>query len=270
MYTLRRWWERYSIQTILIAIAIIGAWSVRATKGLFLVELYYWMSYPFQAQTSPDQVRANAQFSELQARLVELEAQNQQLQTLLGYTSKLPEGTISAPIIGRPADQWWQQVTLGRGGNDGVVEGSVVLGLGGLVGRVTDVTPNTSRVLLISDPSSQIGVTVSRSRAMGYLRGQTGDKAIMVFFDKLPDVRPGDVISTSRLSQLFPPGVPIGRVESINLDKSPAPEVVVQLSAPISSLEWVVVNGPENARIGKEIEELNRERDLQTPRSDAE
>ena len=219
---------------------------MRATQGLFLVELYYWASYPFQPQTSQTQILANAQVLELQDRVLELETQNQQLQTLLGYTSKLPKQTISAPIIGRPADQWWQQVTLGRGATDGVTPGSVVLGIGGLVGRVTSVTPHTSRVLLISDPSSQIGVTVSRSRAMGYLRGQTGDKAIMVFFDKLPDVRPGDVISTSKLSQLFPSGLPIGRVESIQLDKSPAPEVVVQLSAPISSLEWVIIQSSEN------------------------
>ncbi|MEM9213565.1 MAG: rod shape-determining protein MreC [Cyanobacteria bacterium P01_F01_bin.150] len=245
MYTLRRWWERYSIQTALIAIALIGAWAIRATHGLFLVELYYWISYPFQPQASSEQVLADVQVAELQDRLLELEAQNQQLQTLLGYTSQLPEETISAPIIGRPPDQWWQQITLGRGSADGVTLGSVVWGIGGLVGRVTDVTPHTSRVLLISDPSSQIGVTVSRSRAMGYLRGQTGSKAVMVFFDKLPDVRPGDVISTSKLSQLFPSGLPIGRVESIQLDKSPAPEVVVKLSAPISSLEWVVIQSTQ-------------------------
>ena len=266
MYTLRRWWERYSIQTVLIAIALIGAWSMRATKGLFLVEAYYWLSYPFQSQTSPDQIRANAQLTELEDRLVELEAQNQQLQVLLGYTAKLPDATVSAPIIGRPADQWWQQVTLGRGSNDGVTPGSVVLGLGGLVGRVTDVTPHTSRVLLISDPSSQIGVTVSRSRAMGYLRGQTGDKAVMVFFDKLPDVRPGDVISTSRLSELFPPGVPIGRVESIHLDKSPAPEVVVQLSAPISSLEWVIVQGVDESLVEQDRDEVPQSDELQNQR----
>ena len=254
MYTLRRWWERYSIQAVLIAIALIGAWSVRTTQGLFLVELYYWISYPFQPQVSQTEILADAQVSELQDRLLELEAQNQQLQTLLGYTSQLPEQTLSAPIIGRPADQWWQQVTLGRGSNDGVVDGSVVLGIGGLVGRVTHVTPHTSRVLLISDPSSQIGVTVSRSRAMGYLRGQTGDKAIMVFFEKLPDVRPGDVIATSKLSQLFPSGLPIGRVESIQLEKSPAPEVVVQLSAPISSLEWVIVQNPDKSDVATQAE----------------
>lgn len=249
MYILRRWWERYSFQTVLIAIALIGALSMRATQGRFLVELYYWISYPFQNQISQQQILEDAKVSELEDRLVELEAQNQQLQVLLGYTKNFPEQSISAPIIGRPADQWWQQVTLGRGLTDGVTSGSVVLGIGGLVGRVTDVTPHTSRVLLISDPSSQIGVTVSRSRSMGYLRGQTGDKAIMVFFDKLPDVRPGDVISTSKLSQLFPAGLPIGRVESIHLDKSPAPEVVVQLSAPISSLEWVIIHSTEASDI---------------------
>ena len=261
MYTLRRWWERYSIQTVLIAIALLGAWSIRATKGLFLVELYYWLSYPFQSQVSPTDNLASAQVTELQDRLAELEAQNQQLQVLLGYTSKLPEQTVNAPIIGRPADQWWQQVTLGKGESDGVTPGSVVLGIGGLVGRVIEVTPHTSRVLLISDPSSQIGVTVSRSRAMGYLRGQTGDKAVMVFFDKLPDVRPGDVITTSRLSQLFPPGLPIGRVESIQLEKSPAPEVVVQLSAPISSLEWVIIQDAEESLVELDHNELQKNND---------
>lgn len=252
MYTLRRWWERYSVQTVLIALALLGAWSVRATQGFALVELYYWISYPFQPLMTQDQVLATAQTQELQDRLVELESQNRQLQTLLGYASKAPSDTLMAPIIGRPADQWWQQVTLGQGAQGGVAPGSIVLGIGGLVGRVTDVTPNTSRVLLLSDPSSQIGVTVSRSRAMGYLRGQGGDKAVMVFFEKLPDVRPGDVIATSRLSQLFPAGLPIGRVESIDLEKSPAPEVVVKLSAPIHSLEWVMVQeNPSTIMDGK-------------------
>jgi cell shape-determining protein MreC len=56
----------------------------------------------------------------------------------------------------------------------------------------------------------------------------------------VPDVRRGDVISTSPVSQLFPPGLPLGRVESVNLDKSPAPEAVIELTAPVSYLEWVI------------------------------
>ncbi|NET08682.1 MAG: rod shape-determining protein MreC [Merismopedia sp. SIO2A8] len=242
MFTLRRWWERYSIQAVLIALALIGAWSVRATKGAVLLELYYWVSYPFQSLPSQEDALQIAQSQELQQRLQELETQNQQLKQLLGYTTAAPDAIIASPIIGRPADQWWQQLTLGRGTLDGIIPNSVVLGTGGVVGRVTDVTPHTSRVLLISDPSSQVGATVSRSRAMGYLRGQAGDRAVMVFFEKIPDVKPGDVIVTSNLSQLFPAGLPIGRVESIDLDKSPVPEATITLGSPVGSLEWVMVH----------------------------
>jgi rod shape-determining protein MreC len=119
--------------------------------------------------------------------------------------------------------------------------GYIVMAPGGVVGRVTNVTPNTSRVLLLSDPSSRIGVTISRSRFMGYMRGQSTSHAVMEFFDKVPDVRRGDVVSTSSLSQLFPAGMPVGRVESVNLNKSPAPEATIELSAPVSFLEWAVV-----------------------------
>ena len=162
-----------------------------------------------------------------------------------------------APVIGRSADHWWQQLILGRGQQDGIKVGAIVSGEGGLVGRVVQVTPNTSRVLLISDPTSQLGVTVSRSRNMGYIRGQSANRVIMEFFDKVPDVRPGDVISTSSYSQLFPPGLAVGVVESVNLNRSPAPEAVVELSAPISSLEWVVVS-PNPKADTSSLQELNQ------------
>jgi len=73
------------------------------------------------------------------------------------------------------------------------------------------------------------------------MRGQSTSHAVMEFFDKVPDVRRGDVVSTSTLSQLFPAGMPVGRVESVNLNKSPAPEATIELSAPIGFLEWAVV-----------------------------
>jgi rod shape-determining protein MreC len=209
-----------------------------------IYEVYRGLAQPFvgnepaqTAQESKDQ-----KVLELEQRLVELESQNRQLQELLGYVKKNPgEGTV-APVIGRSADHWWQQIVLGRGRQNGIQVGAIVSGEGGIVGRVIQVTPNTSRVLLISDPTSQLGVTISRSRNMGYIRGQAANRVIMEFFDKVPDARPGDIVSTSSYSQLFPAGLPVGVVESVNLNKSPAPEAVVELSAPISQLEWVVVS----------------------------
>jgi rod shape-determining protein MreC len=96
--------------------------------------------------------------------------------------------------------------------------------------------------MLISDPTFKMGVAVTRSRNLGLMRGASGSKAVMEFFDKLPDVKPGDIISTSSLSQLFPLGLPVGVVESVKLNASPAPEAVINLSAPMNALEWVVVS----------------------------
>ncbi|UBF25406.1 rod shape-determining protein MreC [Kovacikia minuta CCNUW1] len=241
MFTLRRWWDRHRLQTILVSLAIASALLIRQTNAGFVFELYALLTRPFQSNPVQKTVLDNAQTQELQQRLTELESQNQRLRELLGYVSETQKSGIPAPIVGRSADHWWQQVILGRGSNEGVQVGYVVMAPGGVVGRVVSVTPNTSRVLLLSDPSSRVGVTISRSRYMGYIRGQSTNRAVMEFFDKVPDVRRGDVVSTSSLSQLFPAGLPVGRVESVNLNKSPAPEAVIELSAPVSFLEWAVV-----------------------------
>lgn len=243
MFTSSRWWGRQGLKVGLFALALGIAWALRQAQGAPLLELYQFLSRPFQSSgLSREEVLRDAQTVELQQRLIELENQNRRLQQLLGYnaTSKTPG--VMAPVIGRSADHWWQQISLGRGSRDGIQIGAIVSGTGGLVGRVIQVTPNTSRVLLVSDPTSQIGVTISRSRFMGFMRGQSGNRAVIEFFDKVPDVRPGDVVATSSFSRLFPPGLPIGRVESVDFTKSPAPEAVILLSAPISYLEWVVVS----------------------------
>lgn len=244
MYTIRRnWWDKHAKSTLIVSLALVTAWALRQTQGAAIFEIYQLITSPFQGAPIGVERLSDAQTQELQARLAELKSQNQKLHELLGIaTPKQSQSAIAAPIVGRSADQWWQQVTLGRGSLAGIQVGFTVTAPGGLVGRVVSVTPNTSRVLLISDRTSTLGVTVSRSRYMGFLRGQSNSRAVMQFFDKVPNVRRGDVIATSQYSQIFPAGLPVGRVESINMDKSPAPEAVISLSAPFAYLEWVVVS----------------------------
>jgi len=241
MLTLRRWWGRQGLRIVLVTLTLMLAWGLKQSQGGAVYELYRWLTLPFQPQDVTRQIiLENATIRELQTRVVELESQNQSLRQLLNYRENRPQG-VTAPLIGRSADHWWQQITLGRGSRDGIQVGDVVSGTGGLVGRVTQVTPNTSRVLLVTDPSSQVGVTVSRSRVVGVMRGQAGNRAVMQFFEKVPDVRPGDVVSTSPISYLMPAGLPVGQIESVDFRKSPAPEAVIELSAPIGYLEWVIV-----------------------------
>lgn len=239
-HTLRRWWD-LRLQIAILGLALGGAWLIRQTQGSALFEVYSWATRPFQADAYQQEQLLNARTEELQGRITELEIQNQKLQELLGYVATQKAKGIVAPVVGRSADHWWQQVTLGRGSREGIRPGFIVMGPGGLVGRVASVTPDTSLVLLLSDPTSRVGVTISRSRHMGFLRGKGKNRAVMEFFENAPNVKPGDVVSTSSFSQLYPPGWPVGRVESVDMNKAPAPEAIIKFTAPIQALEWAVV-----------------------------
>lgn len=249
MFTVRRWWDRFGSQAFIVFLAMGTALFIRQTQGTVLSELYYWTVRPIQPRPLPEERLSNARVQELETRLSELEQQNQSLKELLQYTETEKRSGVAAPIIGRSVDGWWNHVVIGRGENDDVSVDDVVTGPGGLVGRVIQVTPNTSRILLASDPTSRVGVTVSRSREMGFMVGDDSELAVMEFFEKVPDVKEGDKVLTSRVSQRFPEGIPVGEVESVDLEKSPAPQAVIKLTAPFEYLEWVVVHPFDRDRI---------------------
>ncbi|EAZ88459.1 rod shape-determining protein [Crocosphaera chwakensis CCY0110] len=241
---IRRWYGRYGSKLVWAAVALGIGWFLRQTQGAPILELYYWVSRPLQSE-SPELLQerlTNARITELQQRVIELERKNEQLQKLLGYFEAQKQEVIAAPIIGRSVDDWWKQIVLGRGSEDGIEVGFVVTGIGGLVGRVVDVTPNTSRVLLVSDPTSRVGGRVSRTGTMGVVIGGSSRIAVMRFFEKVPKVSPGDTITTSPVSRLFPDALPIGRIQSVDLEKGPAPEAKVLLTAPLNDLEWAVIH----------------------------
>jgi len=248
---MRRWWGRYSSQFIWASVALGIVLFIRYTEASPVYQVYEWLSRPFQPSETERSQLENAKITQLQQRVAVLEKEQDKLEKLLDYVSKNKQKGIVAPVIGRSADHWWQQVTLGRGSKHGVQENDVVTTEPGVVvGLIKQVTANSSRAILISDPSFKAGVVVNRSRNVGLIRGSSGTKAVMEFFDKLPDVKPGDIISTSSLSQLFPVGLPVGVVESVNLNASPAPEAAISLSAPMNALEWVVIYpGVENSSV---------------------
>ncbi len=233
---------RYGSQITLIFLIVVSAWLLRHTKGGAIAEIYNLIVSPFQPETNQIDLLTNSRILELESRLAELERQNQKLQQLLGYVQKQKSSVIVAPVIGRSADYWWQQFTIGRGSQDGITEGFAVTGIGGLVGKIIEVTPNTSRVLLISDPTSRVGVTISRTRYLGVIQGQGNNEAVMRFFEKVSDVKVGDIVTTSSVSRIYPAGFPLGKIKSIDLNTGPAPEAIVELTVPLSYLEWVVVH----------------------------
>jgi len=233
---------RYSVRTVISACILLGTWFLVNSQRTLLLEIFATLQVPFQKEyaLSTKDLR-NRQIDELNAEIAELKTQNAQLKSLFKYSEDKPQNEILAPVIARTPDQWWDQIIIGRGQNEGIQVGYIVCGLGGLVGRVIEVTPNTSRVLLLSNPESTLGAIVSRSRSMGVVKGKGNSQATMQFFQSLPDIKVGDSVMSSNVSQLFPPGYFIGYISSINTDKGPAPEAIIQLTSTVKSLEWVVV-----------------------------
>jgi rod shape-determining protein MreC len=241
MDSIRSWWERYSFQTAVVTVGLGLAWLIRQTQGVAIMETYQFLSRPFQSSVSKPEILQDAQVRELRYRLTELESQNQRMKELLNVKVNPTDAGVWAVVIGRGADSWWNQILIGKGSNDGIKSGSVVVAPGGLVGRVTYAAPNSSRILLVSDPNSQVGVVVSRSRYSGMLKGQSQNTATLEFFERDPDVKVGDIVQTSQFTTLFPENVPVGRIKSINLDRQPSPEAIVEFSTPLGLLEYVKV-----------------------------
>ena len=139
--------------------------------------------------------------------------------------------TIDSVILGRHFDA----------ACDGIRAGAPVIAPGGLIGRVSSVTPTTARVELLTDSASRLGVWVARVQRHGLLVGQGTPRPQLQFLEKDTGVRPGDVITTSPASTLVPPNLLIGVVQSVNEELAPAPEATVQLSAPVDAVDWVQV-----------------------------
>ena len=238
-------WSDKNITHILVTIIVLGcSWLLKQTQMAPILEIYYLATSPLQSQRQLllEDKLTNARILELEQRNEELEQQNSQFKQLLSYIEPEAQSTVPAPIIGRYQDGWWHQVIIGRGSKDGIQPGYVVSGIGGVVGRVVAVTTNSSRVLLLSHPSSRVGAVVTKSRHLGYLQGNDGKTATMHFFAKVTNIKPGDVISTSPLSNLYPPGMALGKIVTVTYDEGPAPKAEVELTAPLESLEWVVVD----------------------------
>lgn len=248
MQSIRNWWERYSLQLLLVTLGIGVAWTLKQTQSELVIEIYRAIAQPFHSYPSRLEIAESSRILEFQIRVQELEQQNQQLRQLLKLNSGADQGNyLWSSVIGRSASAWWQHLVIDRGSNQGIRNGAVVLAPGGLVGRVTNLYRNSSRVLLISDPNAQVGVMISRTRNMGMLRGTEQNLGSLSFFERDVNVKAGDLVVTSPYSSLYPPGIPVGRVRSINLNHQPAPEAVIEFSVPLSQLEYVKVLPPPSS-----------------------
>jgi rod shape-determining protein MreC len=161
---------------------------------------------------------------------------------------QLPFETVAAPVIARDPSGVLQTVLLGAGSDDGVRVGHVVISDQGVVGRVSEVGPGYSKVLLVTDPASSVSAIVQGSRATGIARGQYGDTLVMEWILQTEAVEIGDVVITAGLAvgnelrSLYPKGLVLGRVVALDRAENSAYKRAVVLPAvDLRRLEHVLV-----------------------------
>jgi rod shape-determining protein MreC len=138
-----------------------------------------------------------------------------QFQQLLAYQATAPMTTLPARIIGRNVSNWYRAMIINKGARDGIHPEMGVITEAGVVGRVVRVNPTTAIVLLLSDPNVAITGMIQNTRDEGIIQGTPQGTIHMKYLPPLSPVQPGDPVVTSGLTDDFPRGLQIGRIQQI-------------------------------------------------------
>jgi len=145
-----------------------------------------------------------------------LAAENAHLRQLLAASERLPVKSVLSEMLYDTRDPFTRKIVLNRGSQHGVALGQPVIDDTGVVGQVTRLYPFTSEVTLLTDRDQAISVQVVRSgvRSVAYGRGQSGVLELR-FIATNADIKKGDTLVTSGLDGVYPAGLAVASVLSV-------------------------------------------------------
>ena len=234
-----RWWHKKK-NWILFAIFLFLIF-VRISKGALYKDFYYFISRPFWPGQFQKEVILKSLDQESLIKLNLLKKDNLRLRQILNIQESSNSNIMSAAVISRKTGSWWRQITLNKGSKDGVEIGSIVLGPGGLLGRVKSTSFFTSSVILLTSPESKVGVWMDRIQINGLLVGSGDDYPNLILYSKDADIKVGDFVSSSPASTLLPPNIPIGIVQSIKKPLEAKKTAKILLLAKPHVIDWVQI-----------------------------
>jgi len=143
---------------------------------------------------------------------------------------------VTGLVLADSGSPFRQSVILNIGERDGIVDGWATTDGLGLVGRISGVGKNTSRVILLTDSNSRIPVTIQPSGQQALLVGDNTARPPVEFLESPELIRPGDRVVSSGDGGVFPPGLLVGQVTL-----GPDRRLRVRLSADYERLEFLRV-----------------------------
>jgi rod shape-determining protein MreC len=193
---------------------------------------------------------------ELKQRVEELEVElqntksltdeNVRLKSLLELKESSKYNVLPAQIIGRDASAWFDTSIINRGSLDGVKLNMTVVTNGGLVGRITAVSPLTAQVDLITRSKSGVGAVIGEldsSNTIGVISG-SGKREIleMGYVPGSVQVEVGETVYTTGQDGIYPAGLKLGEVVEIRAGSATVPQqIFVRPSAGLSGMQEVGV-----------------------------
>jgi rod shape-determining protein MreC len=183
------------------------------------------------AESSQDyfEARDAAQAAEKQAReqllrqaqrseqVEQLLLENRELRGLLALRERLSNKAMAAEVLYDAADPFTRKVIIDKGLANGVQESSPVMDEYGILGQVTRVLPLVSEVTLVTDREQSIPILNTRTGARGVAFGESGGAPLLElrFMATNADIEVGDVLTTSGVDGVYPPGVPVAKVVKV-------------------------------------------------------
>jgi rod shape-determining protein MreC len=215
----------------------------RAASAVIGGVRHTWTSYVTLRGVNAENETLKRELAEVQVQLQEQRAladRSRGLERLLELRDRLGLQTSAAEIIAASATSDFRTVTIDKGSLHGLKADMGVIAPAGVVGRVVTPTARASKVQLLIDRNAAAGVLIERSRAQGVALGSGEDRLRLEYVAETGDVVVGDVVVTSGIDGIYPKGLVVGRVESV--DKNGAyRQIAVRPAVDFSSLEEVLV-----------------------------
>ena len=240
---------RAALATVLYPMQWLALQPVRAVQG----SGDYFTSLN-QANVSSDEANKKLALQSLRAGQVEqLTQENNHLRKLLGLREQLQASVMAAEVLYDAADPYTRKVIIDKGLLQNVALGSPVLDEAGVLGQVTRVHPLVSEVTLVIDRELAIPVLNLRTGARSVAYGDpsaSGSGLELRFMGSNADVLPGDLLTTSGVDGVYPPGLPVAKVSRIERRAESAfAKIYCAPQALVAGARHVVVVKPVSSQI---------------------
>ncbi len=177
------------------------------------------------------------------AALAEDALEGQRLQALLKFSRNYVSQTVAAHVIGTSGTDQSRILILDKGAHDGLKPDMPVITPDGIVGKIRDVFPSTSQLLLINDTTAGAGVVLQSTRIRAIVHGNPLGRVLITNLTPDSRIKPGETVLTSGGDQVFPRGLPVGKIETIipDPDHQPYTAITLHTAANLNQLEEVLI-----------------------------